>query len=79
MASTDESAQITLPYGKDLPISKDVDQTILNNNGNMRASIENGVVTIQTKKLKGNMREVARIDTCKVPPTITLSLEEIPE
>ncbi len=79
MASPDESARITLPYGKDLPILKEVNQTILNNNGNMRASIENGVVTIQTKKLKGNIREVARIDTRKVPPTITLSLEEIAE
>jgi len=71
--------RITLPFGKPLPILKTSKQVLLNNNGSIRAVNESGSIIIQTKKLKGNMREVARINTRVLPPTIEFVLEEIPE
>jgi hypothetical protein len=71
--------RIKLPYGKPLQISKDAHQILLNNYDNKRATNDLGIITIQTKKLKGNMREVARINMRVTPPTIEFALEEIPE
>jgi hypothetical protein len=71
--------RITLLFGKPLPILKTTQQVLLNNNGSIRAVNDSGLIIIQTKKLKGNMREVARINTQVLPPTIEFALEEIPE
>ena len=71
--------RITLLFGKPLPILKTTKQVLLNNNESIRAVNESGLIIIQTKKLKGNMREVARINTRVLPPTIEFALEEIPE
>ena len=71
--------RVILPYSKPLPISKDTHQILLNNFNNKRATNNLGIITIQMKKLKGNMREVARINTRVLPPTIEFALEEIPE
>jgi hypothetical protein len=71
--------RITLLFGKPLPILKTTQQVLLNNNGSIRAVNESGLIIIQTKKLKGNMREVARVNTRISPPTIEFVLEEIPE
>jgi hypothetical protein len=71
--------RITLPFGKPILILKTTQQVLLNNNESIRAVNESGLIIIQTKKLKGNMREVARINTRVTPPTIEFALEEIPQ
>jgi len=71
--------RITLQFGKPLPILKATQQVLLNNNGSIRAVNESGLIIIQTKKLKGNMREVARINTNSSPATIEFVLEQISE
>ena len=79
MKSLEGYERITLSYGKPITITKTANQILLNNHGNMRAVNNLGVITIQMKKLKGNMREIARIDTKVVPNTVEFALEEIPE
>ncbi len=79
MKSSKGYERVILPYGKPLPILKDAHQILLNNFDNKRATNNLGIITIQMKKLKGNMREVARINTRVLPPTIEFALEEIPE
>jgi len=79
MESSKGFERVILPYGKPLPILKDTHQIMLNNFDNKRATNNLGIITIQMKKLKGNMREVARINTRVLPPTIEFALEEIPE
>jgi len=71
--------RITLQFGKPLPILKTTQQVLLNNNGSIRAVNESGLIIIQTKKLKGNMREVAHINTNSSPATIEFVLEQISE
>jgi hypothetical protein len=79
MKSLEGYERVTLSYGIPVTISKDEHQILLNNHGNMRAVNNLGVITIQMKKLKGNMREVAHIDTKVVPNTVEFALEKIPE
>ena len=79
MESSKGFERVILPYGKPIPNSKDAHQILLNNFDNKRATNNLGILTIQMKKLKGNMREVARINTRVLPPTIEFALEEIPE
>jgi hypothetical protein len=79
MKSLEGYERIALSYGKPITITKTANQILLNNHGNMRAVNNLGVITIQMKKLKGNMREVARIDTKVVPNTVEFALEGIPE
>jgi hypothetical protein len=79
MESSKGFERVILLYGKPIPISKDAHQILLNNFDNKRATNNLGILTIQMKKLKGNMREVARINTRVLPPTIEFALEEIPE
>ena len=78
MKSLEGYERVTLSYGKPITISNDAHQILLNNHGNMRAVNNLGVITIQMKKLKGNM-EVAHIDTKVVPNTVEFALEEILE
>lgn len=70
---------VILPYGKKLPISIEAQQIIHNNFKNKRATNNRGVITIQMKKLKGNMREVAKINVKTTPATIEFIMEEIPQ
>jgi len=65
-----------IPYGKPVAIPKDSNEMLLNDYGKVRAIVERGVVTIQVKKLKGDTREVARININATPPTIEFAIEE---
>jgi hypothetical protein len=69
--------RVTLENEKPIPIAQSTQQVLLNNAGSIRAVNESGVIIIQTKKLKGNSREVARINTLVSPATIEFALEEI--
>ncbi|MGB2868307.1 MAG: hypothetical protein WBD36_07650 [Bacteroidota bacterium] len=64
-----------IPFKKPLPVPKDSKEILLNENGNIRAVIELGIITIQTKKLKGQ-RELARINTNSNPTTIEFIIEK---
>ena len=66
----------SIPFAKPIPVSKDAKQVLLNTYGNIRAVVESGYITIQTKKLKGNQREIARINTNVTPATIEFVIEE---
>jgi hypothetical protein len=77
MDSSKEHKRTVLPFGKPVPIAKDTKEILLNTYGNIRAEIDHGVAIIQTKKLKGNQREVARINTNATPPTIEFAIEEV--
>jgi hypothetical protein len=74
-----EFERVRLPFGKPTPLPKSSKQVLLNNYGNIRAVVDSGFITIQTKKLKGNQREIARINTNVAPVTIEFTLEEILE
>lgn len=65
-----------VPFNKQVPVRPDVREILLNNYGNVRAVLENGVISIQTKKLKGDQREIIRIDTNKKPVTLEFIIEE---
>jgi len=65
-----------IPFGKPVPVSLDSAETILNDYGKIRAVVHRGIITIQTKKLKENTREVARIDLTASPVTIEFAIEE---
>jgi len=65
-----------VPFGKPATVSKNAKQVLLNSYGNVRAVIDSGIVTIQTKKLKGKQREIARINTNVSPVTIEFVIEE---
>jgi hypothetical protein len=67
-----------IPFGKPSPIQLDVSETLLNDYGKIRAVVDRGVITIQTKKLKDDTREVARIDLNASPITIEFAIEEVP-
>ena len=79
MESSKGFERVILPYGKPIPISKDTHQILLNNFDNKRATNNLGILTIQMKKLKGNMREIACINTNVTPTTIEFLIETIPE
>lgn len=76
MDSTNDFKRTTIPFDTPVPILKKSKEVLLNNFGNIRAVLDGGIVIIQTKKLKGNQREVARIDTNTSPPTIEFIIEE---
>jgi hypothetical protein len=71
--------RVIIPFRTPLPISKNDFQILLNEHESIRAVNKTGVITIQIKKIKGDIREVARINTRVTPPTIEFALEEIPE
>jgi len=64
-----------LPYATPYRVTRRSKEVLLNNHGNLRVVIENGVILIQTKKLKGDQRELARINTNASPVTIELLIE----
>ncbi|MBI5021779.1 MAG: hypothetical protein HZB59_10095 [Ignavibacteriales bacterium] len=65
-----------LPFNKLLNISPDTKEVLLNNYGNVRAILDDGIVIIQTKKLKGQQRELIQIDTNVQPPTLKFIIED---
>jgi hypothetical protein len=71
-----EFERTRLPFEKPLSIQKKAKQVLLNTYGNIRAVVDSGYITIQTKKLKGNQREIARINTNVTPVTIEFVIEE---
>lgn len=75
MDSTKDFKRTTIPFETPMPISKKSKEVLLNTYGNIRAVLDGGIVTIQTKKLKGDQREVVRINTNVTPPTIEFLLE----
>jgi len=76
MDSTKDFKRTTIPFETPTPISKTAREVLLNNYGNIRAVLDGGIVTIQTKKLKGDQREVVRVNTNVTPPTIEFVLED---
>lgn len=75
MDSTKEFKRTRIPFETPRTISKKAREILLNDYGNVRAVLDGGVVTIQTKKHSGEQREVVRINTNVSPPTIELALE----
>jgi hypothetical protein len=79
MKSLEGFERVTLSYDKPIPISKKAFQIFHNINGSMRAVNDQGVIIIQTKKLKGKSREIARIDTRNQEVTLGLAIDDVPE
>ena len=79
MKSLEGFERVTLSYDKPIPISKKAFQIFHNINGSIRAVNNQGLISIQTKKLKGKSREVARIDTRDQQVTFELAIDEVPE
>ena len=71
--------RVIIPYGKPIPISKKAFQIFHNISGSMRAVNDQGVIIIQTKKLKGKSREIARIDLRNQEATFGLAIDDVPE
>ena len=65
-----------LPFNEPLNISPDTKEVLLNNYGNVRVIVDNGIISIQTKKLKGTQRELVRINIKVQPPTLEFIIEE---
>ena len=76
MDSTQDFKRTRLPFDTPTKISKTSKEVLLNDYGNMRAVLDRGIVTIQTKKLKGDKRELVRINTSVSPATIEFLLED---
>ena len=67
--------RVIIPYGKPIPISKTNLQILLNEHESLRAVNKKGIIIFQLKKFKGDIREIARIDTRVKEPTIAFALE----
>lgn len=65
-----------LPFNESFTITLEKQEVLLNNYGNVRAIVDKGIIIIQTKKLKGQQRELIYIDTKTHPPTLKLVIEE---
>ena len=75
MKTPPETKRVTLPFDTPVSVSVHGREYLLNSYGNIRAFVDNGIIIIQTKKLKGDQREIVRINTTLNPPTIELSVE----
>ena len=71
--------RVIIPYGKSIPISKTNLQILLNEHESLRAVNKKGIIIFQLKKFKGDIREIARIDTRTQEPTIAFALEPSPK
>jgi len=76
MDSTQEFKRTRLPFDTPTKISKTSKEVLLNEYGKIRAVLDRGIVTIQTKKLKGEKRELIRINTNVSPATVEFLLED---
>ncbi len=74
MDSTQDFKRTRLPFDTPTKISRTSKEVLLNDYGNKRAIVNRGIVTIQTKKLKGDKRELIRINTNVSPATIEFIL-----
>jgi hypothetical protein len=71
--------RIIFPFGKPIPISKTNLQILLNEHESLRAVNKKGIIIFQLKKFKGEIREIARIDTHVQEPIIAFALEPSPK
>ena len=76
MDSTQDFKRTRLPFDTPTKISKTSKEILLNDYGNTRAVLVRGILTIQSKKLKGEKREAIRINTNVSPATIEFILED---
>jgi hypothetical protein len=70
-----EFQRTRLPFNQPFNISPETKAVLLNTYGNVRAILENGIISIQTKKLKGTQREIVRINTNIQPVTLEFIIE----
>ena len=75
MDSTQDIKRTRLPFDTPTKISKTSKEVLLNDYGKIRAVLDRGIVTIQSEKLKGDKRELIRINTNVSPATIEFLLE----
>jgi hypothetical protein len=77
MDSAQDFKRTRIPFDLPTKISKTTREILLNDYGKTRAVLDKGVLMIQVKKLKGEKREVLRINTNASPATIEFVLENI--
>ena len=77
MDSTQDIKRTRLPFDTPTKISKTSKEVLLNDYGKIRAVLNRGILTIQSEKLKGDKRELIRINTNVSPATIEFLLEDI--
>jgi len=75
MDSTQDIKRTRLPFDTPTKISKTSKEVLLNDYGKIRAVLNRGILTIQSEKLKGDKRELIRINTNVSPATIEFLLE----
>ena len=75
MDSTQDFKRTRLPFDTPTKISKTSKEVLLNDYGKIRAVLNRGILTIQSEKLKGDKRELIRINTNVSPATIEFLLE----
>jgi len=76
MDSTQDIKRTRLPFDTPTKISKTSKEVLLNDYGKIRAVLNRGILTIQSEKLKGDKRELVRINTNVSPATIEFLLED---
>jgi len=76
MDSTQDIKRTRLPFDTPTKISKTSKEVLLNDYGKIRAVLNGGILTIQSEKLKGDKRELIRINTNVSPATIEFLLED---
>jgi len=76
MDSSKDFKRTHLSFSKPMPIMKQSKEVLVNNSGQIRAVLDQGVVIVQVKKHTGNQREVVRINANVTPPTIELVIEK---
>ena len=76
MDSTQDIKRTRLPFDTPTKISKTSMEVLLNDYGKIRAVLSRGVLTIQSEKLKGDKRELIRINTNVSPATVEFLLED---
>ena len=76
MDSTQDIKRTRLPFDTPTKISKTSKEVLLNDYGKIRAVLNRGILTIQSEKLKGDKRELIRINTNVSPATIEFLLED---
>ena len=76
MDSTQDIKRTRLPFDTPTKISKTSKEVLLNDYGKIRAVLNGGILAIQSEKLKGDKRELIRINTNVSPATIEFLLED---
>ena len=76
MDSTQDFKRTRLPFETPTEISKTSKEILLNDYGKIRAVLNGGILAIQSEKLKGDKRELIRINTNVSPATVEFLLED---